>query len=299
MAWETTLLTENFRQILSDEVLPWLPKLGGAFLLLIIGWIAARLIQFLIDVLLRRLHVDQLGERAGAEDFLQNLGLEPSVSGLIARLFYWLVLLVFILAAAESLGLNQVTETLQGLVGYLPHVLAAALILLLGALIARLVGNTIGALADQSGVRGGLALGQVSRYVILIFVVILTLEQLGVDTDLLVYTATALVGAVLFALAVAFGFGSRDLARHVMAGFHARDVFVIGQTVTVGEHRGKLVGIGPVKSILETGDGRLTVPNSYLLEAEVLIHAGEEKQDQGEQEKNKGKEDSREEKQDE
>ncbi|HKL26913.1 MAG TPA: hypothetical protein VJ910_11850, partial [Desulfuromonadales bacterium] len=217
-------------------------------------------------------------------------GLQPSVSGLIARLLYWLVLLVFILAASESLGLPQVTQTLQGLVAYLPHVLAAALILLFGALIARLVGNTLGALADQSGVRGGLALGQISRYVILIFVVILAMEQLGVNTDLLVITATALIGAVLLALAVAFGIGSRELARHVMAGFHARDVFVIGQKLSVGDRKGKLIGIGPVKSTLETAAGRLTLPNAQLLEGEVLIHADDRSgQEPAEKEEDKEK----------
>jgi len=290
MPWDAALWAENLSRVFSQEILPWLPKLGAAFLLLLVGWMAARLIQFVTGVMLRRLRVDKLGERAGAEDLLQNLGLQPSVSGLIARLLYWLVLLVFILAASESLGLPQVTQTLQGLVAYLPHVLAAALILLFGALIARLVGNTLGALADQSGVRGGLALGQISRYVILIFVVILAMEQLGVNTDLLVITATALIGAVLLALAVAFGIGSRELARHVMAGFHARDVFVIGQKLSVGDRKGKLIGIGPVKSTLETAAGRLTLPNAQLLEGEVLIHADDRSgQEPAEKEEDKEK----------
>jgi ABC-type uncharacterized transport system permease subunit len=97
---------------------------------------------------------------------------------------YWLVLLVFVLAAAESLGLQGMSATLQGVVDYLPNVLAAMLILLLGGLIACLVGNTLGALADRSGIRGGLALGQMTRYIILVFVVVLALEQLGVEAAL-------------------------------------------------------------------------------------------------------------------
>ena len=271
MPWDSTFWTDKLGQVLVDDILPWLPSLGAALVLLIIGWVAARLAQAVLGTLLHRLGVDRLGEKAGAAKMLHDLGMVSTLSHLIARFVYWLVLLVFILAAADSLGLQGVTATLRGLVGYLPKVLAGALVLLLGSLIARLVGNTVGALAEQSGVRGGVALGQVVRYVILIFVVVLTLEQLGVETTLLVNTATALVTAVVLALAVAFGWGSRDLARNIMAGFHARESFVIGQTLSVRGHVGRLQLIGPVKTVIETDEGTLSLPNAALLEDEVTI----------------------------
>lgn len=271
MTWDMDFWTERLRDILVKDVMTWLPTLGIAFLLLLVGWMVARLVQFLLSSLLRRIGTDRLGDRAGAARLLEDLGLEPSISSLLARMVYWLVLLVFILAASESLGLEGVTSTLRGLVEYLPRVLAAALILLLGALIARLVGNTLGALADRSGIRGGLAAGQMARYVILVFVVVLALEQLGVETTLLVNTATALVVAVVLAIALSFGWGSRELARNIMAGFHLRETFVIGQQIKIRRHTGRLAGIGPVKSIIETEAGNLSLPNAVLIEEEVVI----------------------------
>jgi hypothetical protein len=157
----------------------WAPRLVGALVWLVIGWVVARLAQFILAGLLRRLGLDRLTERAGADRVLADAGLESSASKLIARLVYWLVLLVFILAATESLGLSRVVDTLGGLVGYLPNVLAAALILLLGGLLARFVGDAVGGVASQASVRAGPMLRQVVRYALFIFVAILALEQLG------------------------------------------------------------------------------------------------------------------------
>jgi small-conductance mechanosensitive channel len=275
MPWEAEFWTEHMREMLFTDVMRWLPMLGAALVLLVFGWLAARLAQFVVGGILKRVGLDRLGEKAGGARLLQDLGMDSSVSRLLARLVYWLVLLVFVLAAAESLGLEGMSATLQGVVDYLPRVVGAMLILLLGGLIARLVGNTLGALADRSGIRGGLALGQVTRYVILIFVVVLALEQLGVATALLVSFATVLVTAVMLALAVAFGWGSRELARNIMAGFHLREAFIVGQILQVRGHSGRLTAIGPVKSTIDTETGRVSLPNSIFTEEEVVVLADE------------------------
>jgi small-conductance mechanosensitive channel len=271
MPWEAEFWTEHLREILVTDVVRWLPLLGAALVLLLVGWLAAWVAQFVVGGVIKRIGLDRLGEKAGASRLLKDLGLDSSVSHLLARLVYWLVLLVFVLAAAESLGMTGLSLTLQGLVNYLPKVLAALLVLLLGGLVARLMGTTMGALAVRSGIRGGLALGQVTRYIILVFVVILALEQLGVQTALLVNFATVLVTAMMLALALAFGWGSRELARSIMAGFHLREVFIVGQRLQVRDHRGRLTAIGSVKSMLETENGLVSLPNYVFTEEEVVI----------------------------
>ncbi len=256
-----------------EGILSWLPSLGVALLVLIFGWLVARVAQFLLAGVLRRIGLDRLAERAGADQILADAGMDASAANLIARVVYWLILLVFVLAAAESLGLRGVVDTLGGLVGYLPSVLAAALILLVGSLIARLVGDALGALAMQAGIAAGPALGQAVRYVLLAFIVILVLEQLGVRTTLLTTVVLALLTSTALALALAFGFGSRDLARNIMAGFHAKEAFREGQQLSVRGRVGRLISIGAVKSVLETDEGSLSLPNCALTEEEVIILA--------------------------
>jgi small-conductance mechanosensitive channel len=262
----TTLWQETL-----GEIVKWLPNLFGALVLLLVGWMVARLVQFIIGGLLRRLRLDALTERVGISRLLSDAGLDSSVSNLLARLAYWLLLFVFVLAAAESLGLIGVTETLNKLVGYLPNVLAAVLILLLGSLIAQVIGDAMGKMTTQAGVAAGPALGQVVRYTLLVFAIILALGQLGIQTDLLTIAASALVVAVTLALALAFGFGSRDLARNIMAGYHAKETFDEGQQISVRGHSGRLMSIGTVKAVIKTGEGLVSLPNSVLTEEEVTV----------------------------
>ena len=183
------------------------------------------------------------------------------------------IALVFLLAAVESLGLPGVTGTLGGLVAYLPHVLAAAVIFLIGSLIARFLGEAVGALALQSGMPAGPVIGQAIRYVLIIFASILAMEQLGVQTTLLVTASVAVIASTALALALAFGLGNRELARNIMAGFHVREEFKPGQQLTVGRHHGRLLSIGPVKSVLDTDDGQVSLPNAALIDEAVLVRA--------------------------
>lgn len=266
--WEDTI----------GAVVMWLPNLLGALALLVIGWLVARLAQFLIRGLLQRLRLDALTERVGISRTLSNAGVEPSVSNLMARLTYWLILFVFILAAVESLGLIGFADTINQLVGYLPNVLAAALILLLGSLIAQVVGDALREMANQAGIAAGAALGQVTRYTLLIFAVILALAQLGIQTDLLIIAASSLLIATSLALALAFGIGSRDLARNIMAGFHARESFEAGQQLNVRGHSGELKSIGTAKSWIKTSNGMVSLPNAVLMEEEVTVLNNEGKE---------------------
>lgn len=277
MPWEVEFWTEALRGALAG-VIDWLPRLGAAVALLLVGWAVARLVQAFLAGVLLRLGVDRLAERLGAGRLLQDLGLGTSLVKPLSRLIYWLILLLFVLAALESLGMQQVSQTVAAVVAFLPRVLAAIFTLLLGALGARLAGSAVGAMADHAGVQGGATAGSAVRIVLLVFVVILVLEELGMETNLLVSIATVLFASVALAMAIAFGWGSRGLASNIMGGFHARDAFVIGQRLRVHGHTGRLVSIGPVKSVLETEEGAVSLPNHLLAEEEVVI-LGEEREE--------------------
>jgi small-conductance mechanosensitive channel len=257
-------------RILTD-VMGWLPSLAGGLGLLLAGWLLAHLVRFVVGGLLRRLGLDLRARRAGASDVLFRSGMDPSASRLLGHLMYWIVLLVFVLAAAESFGVRGLAGTMGALIAYIPKVLAATFILLLGGVIAKVVGEAIGALAGRTDSRTGVVMGQAAHYGLLLVVVLLALDQLGVDTQLLNTVTIVLLSAAAFALAVALGFGSRELARNIMAGLHAKDEFAIGQTLRVRTHTGRLVSIGPVKSVIQTSTGRVSLPNAMLAEEEVMI----------------------------
>jgi small-conductance mechanosensitive channel len=259
--------------VFQDSAAQAVPPVLAALLLLLLGWILAVISQALVTRVLRRLGLDRMAERAGASQTLTDLGVKRTVSGLLGRFVYWLVLLIFVLAAVRRLGLTGVDQALTALTGYLPSILAASLILFLGVVIAHFVGDAVGAFALRAGIRGGLGLGAVTRYTILVLAVILALEQLNLQTGLLVMITLIVVGAVALALGLAFGLGSRSLAHSIMAGLHARESFAPGEELVVRKHRGRLVRIDAVTTVLETDEGLVSIPNVVLVEEDVLVLA--------------------------
>jgi small-conductance mechanosensitive channel len=276
MPWDQVFWTETINEIQSS-LSTWLPSILGALLLLLVGWLVARIIQAIIARLLRRLGLDRLADRTGIARGLTTIGVPSTLSYLLARITYWLILIFFILLALGALGLTDVvTSALNSFFAFLPRLVAATVIFLVGAFIARIAGDAITAMTLQSDIPSGRVLGQAIRYSLLLVVVILALDELGVQTTILTTIIIVSVAAVAFGLALAFGLGNRQLAHGIMAGFHAREEFTPGQTLTVGEHTGRLVRIGATKALLETSEGQISLPNVVLLNEVVRLRPGDE-----------------------
>jgi small-conductance mechanosensitive channel len=271
MPWDPAFWSETLSQIQSG-LTAWLPAILSALLLLIVGWLVARISQALIGRLLHRLGIDRLAERTGIANGLKTIGVQNTLSFLMARTTYWLILIFFILLALGALGLTDVvTSALSGFLAFLPRLVAATVILLIGAFIARVVGDAVTAMTVGSNVPSGRVLGQAVRYSILLVVIILALDELGVQTTILTTIVIVTITALALGLALAFGLGNRDLAHGIMAGFHAREEFSPGQTLTVGDHTGQLLRIGATKALLETGEGQISIPNVALINDVVRL----------------------------
>lgn len=237
----------------------------------------ARLIQAILVRLLRCLGIDRLAERTGISSGLTSIGLQNTLSFLLARITYWLILLFFILLALGALGLSDVVlTTLNSFFAFLPRLVTATIIFLVGAFIARIAGDAISAVSLQANVPSGRVLGQAVRYSILLVTLILALEELGVQTTILTTIVLIIVAAVGFGLALAFGIGNRRLAHSIMASFHAREEFVQGQLLTVGQYTGGLVRIGATKTLLDTGSEQVSLPNIILLDKVVRLQPNDE-----------------------
>jgi small-conductance mechanosensitive channel len=257
----TGALTEMFHRVAA-----FLPNLVGALIVLLIGWLLAWLAQRVARRVLARLGFDRLAERAGATDAFARAGITKSPSRLVGRVIYWLLLLTFLMIAVESLGLTTAATALRALVAYLPRVVGAAIVLVGGALIGQFLGKGTQALAVGSGVEFHAALGRAVQYIALAMAAILAVDQLGLNTTLLNNVLGNLLTVAGAALALAFALGSREAVRNLLAGFYAKDLFEIGQTVEVEGYKGMLEAIGPLKAVIAAAEGRVTVPNSVLMD---------------------------------
>ena len=266
-AWQQLIISSLTE--LGRTTAEFAPAFLGAIVMLGFGWILAKAVSVVSHRLLRRLGLDRLCERLGLSDTLSGAGVSRAPSEILGLLLFWLLMLTFVLSAFESLGLTAVTEPIDRLIGYLPHVIGAVLILIVGTALARFVSDLISSAAASAGVANAQALGVGARGAMVIMVFVLSLEQLGVDTQLLVSALTALVGALAIGVALAFAVGARRVIEALLAGHYLRQSYEVGQNVDIEGRAGVLVQVGPTETRIEGRDAVWRVPNDMLFQTLV------------------------------
>jgi small-conductance mechanosensitive channel len=252
----------------------FLPRAGGAVLLLVVGVVVARVAGALAARALRLAGADGLAQRAGVDAVLEDARLPRPLSAAVGVALRWTIASVAALAALSLLGLQFLSEALNEAVLFLPRLVVAAALLLAGVVLGGVVrprGDRLGAQMDLP-----LPLGQVAQVVVVAAFAFTAAAQLGVPTSILTGVLAVVVGAGAVTLALAFGLGGRDAARAVSAGRYVREALRPGQTITVAGVRGRITAIEPTATVLDPGDGSaVRVPNALLLESVVVVHEGE------------------------
>jgi len=250
-----------------SKIAGFIPNLFVALILGLLGFVVAKLLDTLMSKLLAKLGLDRLMAGTGLNKMLARVGIQVPVSTLIGKIIYWFVLLIFLVSAAESLGLQRVSATLDVLALYLPKVFGAALVLLAGVLLAQLVSSLVRGAAEGVGLDYAAGLGRIAQGLVIIISISVAIGQLEVKTDLLNNVIAIVLISVGLAVALALGLGSRDIASQILAGIYVRELYEVGQQVSVGEIEGQIEEIGTVKTVLLTEAGELvSVANRTLLE---------------------------------
>ncbi|MBC3954159.1 MULTISPECIES: mechanosensitive ion channel domain-containing protein [Pseudomonas] len=266
--WTQSLLAAM--TALWTKVANFIPNLFGALVVVLLGFAVAKLLDALLSKLLAKLGLDRLVGGTGLTKIMGRAGVKVPISTLIGKIVYWFVLLIFLVSAAESLGLQRVSATLDMLALYLPKVFGAALVLLVGVLLAQLVNGLVRGAAESVGVDYSAGLGRIAQGLVIIISISVAISQLEVKTDLLNHVIVIALITVGLAVALALGLGSREIAGQIIAGIYVRELYQVGQQVQIGDTEGQIEEIGTVKTTLLTDEGELvSFSNRILLEQRV------------------------------
>ncbi len=213
MLLETGGVLSASLQSLWFGVITFLPNLIIAILIFIIGWIIGRLVGNAVAQLISALKIDSALAKGGLHDFSEKSGLKVSASGIIGGIVRWFIAIAFLMASLEVVHLTQVNDFLREVVlGYLPNVLIAALILLAASVIAGFIEKVVSGGAKAVNVHSAHMLGTVSRYAIWVFAFIIALSELGVAVQFMQILFTGIIAMLAIAGGLAFGLGGRDAA---------------------------------------------------------------------------------------
>ena len=274
----------NFQPVLDSlgkivtDILDFIPRFINGLIILLVGYAVSVLVRTVVGWVLRRIRLDQLAERTGITSALHGLGIRAPLPRILSQIVFFFLILSFATAAVGLMGLSAVAELLENVLRFVPRAISAALLLIFGSMLARFLGNTVSAVAENVNISYSAALGRIIEYAIVIFAAVLAISTLGVDTSLLTSSLTIIVASIGLAIALTFGLGSRDAARNVIAGYYVRQQFTPGQQVTLGNYSGTVRSTSGAYTVLEvTGEDGTTrtisLPNTLLLQEAAVAAA--------------------------
>ena len=205
------LIVEPVTQMLT-KILAYLPILLGALIILIVGWIVAKLIRRAVDWLLKTVRFDMMADKAGISEVLRKGDLKITAREVVSGLVYWLIIIMVLVMTVDALGLPKASDVLTSLFAYVPKVIAALLVLVVAMFLASFVSEIVRTACGNAKLPSPEIIAGISRWAIIIFAVTIAMEELGI-APLLVGTAfNIILGGIVLALALAFGLGGKDAA---------------------------------------------------------------------------------------
>lgn len=221
-----------------------LPAIVGAVLILLIGWIVSAMLGRLVTAVLRRIHLDQLAAKSGVTTVLVRSGVRADAAEMIGGFVKWYLRLVFILMAANAVGITAIAGIVNQVLAFLPNLLVALVILAAFSWLANVARGAVRGAVDTAGMPNGDALGTLAFVTVLAFGIIAAADQIGVAQTLLNTLFMGVVGALALAFGLAFGLGGRDQAAEIWADWRAH-------ATSAGEPRPDRHPMG-----VPTGDGQ-------------------------------------------
>ncbi len=266
------VLQNSFNQAFHN-VIQFAPRVVAMIVVLVVGYIAARLIGRIVTLLCEKIGLQRAAEHSGLAQSMQHMGIKRNVSGVIGTIVFWLLMCVFLMAAFNILELTDLSKAMETVVNYIPKLLVATVVVVVGLLIATFLRGLIATSADRVGITYADRLATGCYYVLAVLTFYTALGQLGMELELLKYLILIAFGSLAVGFGLAFGLGGREVIGGILAGYYVRQRLQAGDHVSIGGMEGVVREVGPVSTVIETEEqgllNRHSVPNAKMLNEAV------------------------------
>jgi small-conductance mechanosensitive channel len=259
-------------QELLTQFIAILPRFIAATVVTIIGMVIAKSVAKILGKILALSGIDKIAEMLNEMDFVQSMNIKIQLSGIIAKVIYYMLLLIFIIAATDILGMPAISKLVSDIINYFPLIISASIVLMLGVLLADFIKAIVQTTCKSLGIPSGNIIANIVFYFIFINAVIVALSQANIDTGFIKNNLTVLLGAIAGAFALGYGLASKDLMSSILASFYHKDRFDLGDVITIEGVTGEIIEIDNASITLQTDGKRVVFPSSKLHSEKVEIH---------------------------
>lgn len=261
--WGQTLL--NAMSSFWTKVMGFAPNLLMTILIVIVGLYLARLISSSIGKIINRIGFNSLCEKIGLNRALNSVGFQIEAHQVVAQIAYIFFALLILLTGAETLGLDRITSILNDFILYLPKVVGAIIIAVIGLFIAEILKRNTETAVINLGMDYAQSLSRAIQLLVLITTFSLATSQLEIEIEFLNIALYILLASVGIAIAISLGLGTRSITTNLVSGIYNRDLLNPGDEITFEGFSGHIVEVSVINTIIENSEGeRLAIPNTKL-----------------------------------
>jgi small-conductance mechanosensitive channel len=267
-----TALVDSFTQAY-HQISNLAPRVVAMLVVVVVGYIVARLLARAFTALGETIGLQVAAEKSGLAESMRHMGIKRGVPAIVGTIVFWLLMCVFVTTAFNILGLEQLSAATGKLVDYIPNLLVATVVVVVGLLVASFLRGVVATSADRLGVSYAEHLANGCYYVLALLTFIMAFSQLGIKFALFDQLILIAFGGLALGFGLSFGLGGRDVMAGILAGYYLRQRLAAGDHVQVAGFEGTVREVGPVATILETDEqgliSRHTVPNTKMLNEAV------------------------------
>lgn len=264
----------NFLELLFDiakQFAAAIPGFVGALLVLLLGWLLAKFVAKIVRKLLEKSGVDRLTQKLNEIDFIDRSSFEIKFSSLLSKVLYYMILLIFMIAATDILGMPAVSTLMSDIINYVPNLLSAGIVLVIGMLFANSIKGMVQTACESLGIPSAKLIASFVFYFIFLAVLMSALGQAKINTDFIRSNLTVIIGGGVLAFALGYGFASKDMMSNFIASFYSKKKVNLGDVIRIQEMEGMIIDMDNSSLTLESTDRQIIIPLSKLTSESVEI----------------------------
>jgi hypothetical protein len=247
------------------------PSIIGALVILVLGWLIAKIVIKIIKKALKLAKVNKLDDMINEIEIVEGKQLNFNTIKVVSTFVKWLIYIMILIVVSDILNLKVISEQISNFLAYLPKLFVALVIFMLGLLFANFVKKGLKSLFESMDMSGGKMLSQVVFFLLLTFISVTALNQAGVDTEIITSNIKMILAAFLLSFALAFGLGAKDVVGDLLKTFYTRKTFEVGKKI---EFEGKVYEIDAINNIsvvLKGAEGKMIVPVKDIVENHIRV----------------------------
>lgn len=258
------------RDLLS-QFMAVIPSFIGAITVFFVGWIIAGSLARLIKRLVALAGIDKAADRLNNIEMIEKSGVRIVPSVLLSKVLYYFLMIIFAMAATDLLGMEAVSDLMSDFINYIPNILTASIVLLLGIVLADLVKGAVLAAAKSIGVPSAGLIANFIFYFLVLAVVMSALTQAGINTEFIGQNLTVIIAGIMLAFAIGYGLASRQTMANFLASFYSKNKVRKGDLIRIGDAEGMVIDMDSISVTLLDGTQKIIIPMSRLNSENIIV----------------------------